>query len=132
MSRVVKDKGGFALWFALLGGGVAWITRFLVVWVTAEFGCISGVLQIGGLRSPVVVLTLVSVPFLVLAGYAAVVGWKLSRAYRDDIESDSAGTFMARAGMITSLLFVVIMIAEMVPLAFFMNECRSFSVLHLL
>lgn len=116
----------FAAWFALLGGGIAWMARFLVVWAIAEFGCVSGALEIGGLRSPVVILTLVSLPFLGVAAAAVYVGWSRNRTAAAD-DSNLGGRFMAGTGAITSGIFIVVMIAEIVPLFYFLDECRSFS-----
>ncbi|HEY6935071.1 MAG TPA: hypothetical protein VI452_16850 [Marmoricola sp.] len=41
--QIVRDEpqiGGFALWFAVLGGVGAWIVQLLVSWSVMELGCI--------------------------------------------------------------------------------------------
>lgn len=129
MDRSDAHISRFAAWFALLGGGVAWFARFLVIWIIAEFGCVAGALDVGGLRSPVVVLTIASVPFLAVAFAATFVGWSRYRSVAASDESGSGARFMAGTGAIASGIFVVIMIAEIIPIFYFMNECRSFSYL---
>lgn len=108
---------------------MAWFVRFIVVWIIAEFGCVSGALEIGGLRSPIVVLTIASIPFLAVAGAAVFVGWRRRRSPAGGDETRSSASFMGRAGIIASGIFLVIMMAEMVPIFYFLDECRSFSLL---
>lgn len=129
MDRSDAHISRFAAWFALLGGGVAWFARFLVIWIIAEFGCVSGVLDVGGLRSPVVVLTMASVPFLAVALAAVYVGWSRYRAGAAADASGSGSRFLTGTGAIASGIFVVIMIAEIIPIFYFLDGCRPFSYL---
>lgn len=119
------------LWFVLIGGGVAWFARFLVIWVIAEFGCVSGVLEIGGMRSPLALLGLASLPFLAIGVGAVVVGWRALKALPqkvgDDPQAAPSARFMLRTGVGTSAVFVFIMLVEAVPIFFFLDECRSFT-----
>ncbi len=114
-------------WFVLVGGGVAWFGRFLIVWAIAEFGCVAGSIEITGIDSPILILSLVSIPFLVMGIAAVVLGWTRLRSLphpdTEDPQASSSARFMLRTGVWTSALFVFIMLVEAVPIFFFVAEC---------
>lgn len=114
-------------WFVLTGGGVAWFGRFLVVWGIAEFGCVTGSIEVAGIDNPVVLLTLVSIPFLLMGITAAVLGWtglkSLPPPDAADPQASTSARFMLKTGLWTSALFVFIMLVEAVPVFLFMSDC---------
>ncbi len=110
---------------------MAWFLRFLVIWSIAEFGCVSGNLEVAGIQNPVVLVGLVSLPFLLIGILAVGLGWRKLKALPakefDDPQATSSARFMLRTGAWTSALFVFIMLVEMLPIFFFLDECRSFT-----
>lgn len=119
------------LWFALLGGAIAWFARFLAVWALSEFGCMDATEGFLGFDGPLVPLTLITLPFLLVAVAALVVSWRLrGRADRKGADGSGAdytgedGSFMVRAGFISSAIFVLIILVETVPVFAFLDICR--------
>jgi hypothetical protein len=116
------------IWFALLGGASAWMSRFLVIWIISEFGCIGAAPAWGTGISTAVIMMLASLPFLAIAGYATWVSYGLTKtSVRHRKDRDNTHGFMARVGLITNPLFIAIMLVESMPMFFFLNECRAFS-----
>jgi hypothetical protein len=116
------------IWFALIGGGIAWMARFLVIWIISEFACIGAAPAWGSGISTAVVMMLASLPFIAIAGYATYVSYGLTKdAGRHPSDRDNTHGFMAKVGLITNPLFIGIMLIESLPMFFFLNECRAFS-----
>lgn len=117
------------LWFTLWAGAVAWLFHLLLVYGIAEFGCRAGwgTRELLGLNWVWWSLLAVTVATLILASSATVVGWRqarLSRALAPDLNAEHhARLFTARAGWITSGLFVVIILVQTIPLFFFLEDC---------
>lgn len=116
------------LWFALIGGGVAWFLRFLVIWVISEFGCIGAEPAWATGLGTAVVMMLASVPFIAAAALASVLSYRLMKSH-DASRADHTETqrFFAKTGLIVNPIFVVIMLVECLPMFVFLNECRTFS-----
>jgi hypothetical protein len=127
-SVLYSDRRRRVLWFALIGGGVAWILRFLVIWIISEFGCIGAQPAWSTGIGTAVVMMLASLPFIGLAGFATFLSWRIHRA-PEESRSDLSETqrFFAKVGLIVNPLFVAIMLVESLPMFYFLNECRSFS-----
>jgi hypothetical protein len=127
-SVLYSNRRRRVLWIALVGGGVAWMLRFLVVWIISEFGCIGAQPAWSTGLGTAVVMMLASLPFIALAGFATFLSY---RAYRADDapRSDHSETqlFFAKTGLIVNPLFAAIMLVESIPMFFFLNECRAFS-----
>lgn len=102
--------------------------RFLVIWIISEFGCIGAAPAWGSGISTAVIMMLASLPFIAIAGYATYVSYGLTKSSAHNVaDRDNTRGFMAKVGLITNPLFVGIMLIESVPMFFFLNECRAFS-----
>lgn len=118
-----------ALWFTLWAGAAAWLLHLLLVYGIAEFGCRAGWGDrlFLGLSHVSWSLLAVTGATLVLASVATAVGWRnarLSRALATELSADNhARLFTARAGWITSGLFVVIILVQTIPIFFFLRNC---------
>jgi hypothetical protein len=116
------------LWFGFLGGGVAWTLHLLLSYFVAEFGCEAGLDRhvYLGIMLPAWLLMGVSL-FTTLLGAAAVfVAWRLKRRFQalpGDPEADGADRFLARTGFLTSLLFTAIIVAQSLPILFYLGSC---------
>jgi hypothetical protein len=116
------------LWFALIGGGAAWMARFLVIWIISEFGCIGGAPTWSEGLGTAVVMMLASLPFLGIAMYAAFLSFRLRRVdVAHHADRDNTIRFLATTGLIVNPLFAGIMLVESLPMFYFLNECRAFS-----
>jgi hypothetical protein len=124
-----RGVGRAALWFGLLGGGVAWLVHFLTIYVVAEFGGVSGWGQSPflGITVQAWLLLVISLLMTVGAGAAAYVAHRSRRFLRqtspteDDLERHAAGWHMARAGYVASSLFLFIILVESLPIFFFLR-----------
>ncbi len=118
------------LWFGAMGGAVAWTLHLLLAYAVAEFGCISPFREVrflgfSGVAWLEVLLTLV---MLVIAILASLVAKRNSKALTghvkaNDLESHDARVFMARSGVLTSRLFVFIIMVQSLPILFYLREC---------
>jgi heme/copper-type cytochrome/quinol oxidase subunit 2 len=119
------------LWFGLLGGGVAWSWHLLSAYLIAEFGCVSGL----GERH---VAGVSVVAWLILAASAIallVVGAALWVAYRsrerlareadpaNDDDDTAPELSLARTGFITSVIFLMIIAVQTIPIFFYLRNC---------
>jgi hypothetical protein len=128
-----REHGGTrpALWFGLIGGGVAWLGHLLSAYLIAEFGCISGLGERHALGLSVVawLILVASVVALLVAGTAAFVAYRsrerLAReSQATDIEPGTNPEYdMARTGWTTSALFVLIITVETIPIFFYLRNC---------
>jgi hypothetical protein len=122
----LPDAGGrFLLWFSLWGGGIAWAMHLFVVWIIAEFGCIGGLARPGPLQVSWVVWAVVaaSLVFIGLAGLA--IGGSL--LCRRKLAGEDA-RFVARFGLAANPLFLLIIIAQALPVFFYLQDCGSYLV----
>jgi hypothetical protein len=115
------------LWFGLLGGGVAWLTHLLASYVIAEFGCLSNWGQNKFLGVTWLAWLLLGVSFLTLgwAGVATYVAYRSKQRLGnfESSEGPTSAVYMARAGYITSGVFLFIILVESVPIFFFLQSC---------
>jgi len=130
------DTGSWKLGFILLGGGVAWTLHFLLAWAIAEFGCIAGwdaavFLGLHAITWLILGVTLGAVTLAaVAAGYAwqGVVAWRAGRAGAEQATAglpDPRGwrSYVARAGLISNLTFLFIIVVETIPVFYFLGSC---------
>lgn len=115
------------LWIGLLGGAIAWLVRFLLVYVIAEWGCVPPLPEVRmlGMTGTAWLLLLVSVAMFVAACAAAVLAHRSARTHRQDADDDrtTPGRFMARTGLLLSALFAFIILVETIPIFFFTSHC---------
>ncbi|MBX3444590.1 MAG: hypothetical protein KF774_19475 [Planctomyces sp.] len=120
------------LWFGLLGGGIAWTGQLIAASFISEWGCFSGLgdRHVGGLMMITWLLIGVSLAMAALAAVATVVAARLHARWRTDggpgsVDSpyDSSEAFLAKAGVIASGLFLFIIVAQSIPIVFFLRGC---------
>ena len=136
--------GGFARWFAFLGGALAWTADIMLSWVIAEFGCVRGLHHIQWLGVSLTAWLAIglTVVTLAVALAAAWVGLP-SRKHRDHGALDvggyaenadgldhddedphaAAGAYLLWAGFLLNLLFVLVIIGQSIPIAFYLQRC---------
>jgi hypothetical protein len=115
-----------SLWFGLVGGGVAWVVHLLASYVIAEFGCVSGWGQEKHLGVTTMAWLLLGVSFLTAgwAGLATFMAYRNKQRLRPFESSEgSSAVYMARAGCITSGIFLFVILVESVPIFFFLQSC---------
>lgn len=126
-ATIEAGSGPIRLWTGLLGGAMAWLVHFLLVYVISEWRCVPPLpeVQVMGMTGTAWLLLAVSVVML-----AAACGATLLAYWNDGSRADDAGTerngaqpFMARTGMLTSGLFAFIILVESVPILFFTSHC---------
>jgi hypothetical protein len=116
-----RRTGALLLWFAALGGAVAWAVHLTGAWATEELACGSGHRSVSG-TSLVLVLALMSAVPGAVALAALGVSW---RAWRQTsrCRAEDGGRRIDRAhllavvGMSANLLFVAIIAFDAVALA---------------
>lgn len=119
----------FALWFGLLGGAVAWLVHLLSAYAIAEFGCVGTLTSIVFLTITAVAWMEIGVSLLTLlaAIAAVVVAYRSRRRLQAKTENEAAvprgELFLARTGLITSILFVLVILVESVPIFFYLQGC---------
>lgn len=126
------DKADTRLWVGIWGGGIAWTVHFLSAALIAEWGCLTrlSARSLWGITAVAWSIILVSV---VMALVAAVVTWVAygevlrlnSRSDEKNDLYDRLGNrrFMARTGFAASAFFLLIIIAQSLPILFFLSEC---------
>jgi hypothetical protein len=118
-----------ALWFGLLGGGFAWLAHLISAYVIAEFGCISGLGERLGWGVTVVAWMVIGLSVLMLSIAAAATfvarrsRQRLAQEPVGDLDDAGPEFYMARAGFITSALFLFIILVESVPIFFYLKHC---------
>lgn len=116
------------LWFGLLGGAAAWTGQLLAASLLSEWGCLAGWQERTWQGLSVVAwLILVASLLATLAAVAALLAsGGILRRCSGAAPSDAAGAnarFLARAGFYSSALFVVIILAQTLPILFFLGDC---------
>lgn len=126
------DVGRAALWFALLGGAVAWLGHFLLAYAISEFGCVAGWGDVrwaglSGVTWALIAVTVLAVAVAVLSILVA----HLARRKLQDQPLDApgepgvaaAGRWMARAGFIAGVVSLVIILVQSIPILYWLGGC---------
>lgn len=118
------------LWFGVMGGAVAWTLHLLLAYGVAEFGCISPFrnMRLLGFSGVAWLEGLVTLVMLGIALFASKVAKRNSQAVAGELnatqlEPHDARVFMARSGILTSRLFIFIIIVQSLPILFYLREC---------
>lgn len=117
------------IWFALLGGGVAWTLHLLLAYVVAEFGCLSGLGEndAGGLTVVAWLLLAVSAGALALAAAATIAAAGIRRQLHElsNVQMENARTlaFSGRLALVTNLVFTLVIAVQSVPIFYFLRSC---------
>ena len=103
--------GGVLLWFAVLGGALAWGVHALAAWSLDELACESGHDEIGGFPLRAAVAIAVVVPALVAVA-ALACSWLAWRRTRADVGDESVGRahFLAFVGLWLNLFALIIIV----------------------
>jgi hypothetical protein len=124
----VKVSRG-ALWLGLFGGAIAWTVHLMLAYVVAEFGCVGrlGERSYQGI-SMVAWLELALTGATTLASAAATaVAYRSYRRLRSSGQSADADRAAerdtARAGLLTSGIFTLIILFESIPIFYYLRHC---------
>lgn len=127
VSKAIAPVSRFRLWFGLFGGAVAWTIHLLAAYAIAEFGCVSSFrearfLGITGVAWGILALTVLT---LILAVGGLLIARRSDRLLREEIlqKEDDPEAFMANVGWITSVVFVAIIVAQTLPVLYYLRSC---------
>lgn len=107
-----RRLGGRLMWFAVLGGAVAWTLHLFVGWGTEELVCASGHTTVAGVPVEAVIGTGVVLPALVTVAALGLSlrAWRhTSPASRDDRRMGRAA-LLALVGVWANALFLTIIV----------------------
>ena len=115
------------IWFGLFGGAIAWTIHLMFAYVTAEFGCVSGLAERDYLGLSIVAwieFALTAVTTL-LAGAATAVAYGVYRRLQSENQSgtQSAERYALRAGVLTSGIFTFVIVFESIPILYYLQNC---------
>lgn len=127
VSKTNGQSSRFRLWFGLFGGAVAWTIHLLLGYGIAEFGCVSSFrharfLGIAGVAWGILAMTALT---LILAVGALLVAWRSKQSLLAEIrqQEEEPEEFMTRAGWITSVVFIAIIVAQTLPVLYYLRSC---------
>jgi hypothetical protein len=116
-------------WFGVFGAAIAWLAHLLLAALVAEWGCIAGwgEIQRGGVTVIVWViagLTLVTMILAITATWTARRSLNHLKSGGERTRGDEdTNLFLARTGYRAGLMFIVIIIAQAIPILFYLTEC---------
>jgi hypothetical protein len=114
-SERAHKAGGWLMWFAVLGGALAWAVHLIIAWGTDELACGGGHTSVAGIPVRVFVGAGVVLPALVTVASLLVAwrAWRRASAAKrgdDDPHMERAG-MIALIGLCANLLFLSIILA---------------------
>ena len=132
-TRIIDRRvGRFALWFGLLGGAVAWLIHFLAAYAISEFGCVAewGDRLWMGISVAAWLLIAMTAATTALAAAALLTAHWVRRRIGGSVEDlpDSEGIvasapYMAYIGWVLSVLSLVIILVQSVPILYWLEDC---------
>jgi Zn-dependent protease len=115
--------GTVGQWVGVVTGPIAWATHLLLSSEVEELGCASAVRELGFDAESFIVAETLGLAALTLA--AGVISYgHLRRVRRNDATPGGRATWIATAGVLTSIVFLVIILLGLLPPAF-LESCRS-------
>jgi len=134
MTEQIIHQAGQAkpVWFSMIGGGVAWAFHLSSTYASGEWGCASraGETRFLGVTTPAWILLGLTALSLTVCLWAALAGLHAEKELRNREKEHGPihdrrhpGIYIGRAGFITSLVFAMIIVAQGVPIFFFLNHC---------
>jgi hypothetical protein len=115
----ISPPGRLPLWFAMLGGAVAWMAQFLVYWSLTEGICAPG---IGGFAGPntirllIVVVGAIAAVISIAAGVIAYQHWRrFSRDKTLPHNVTESRRFVTLSGILLNTFFTFVIVATMAP-----------------
>lgn len=116
--------------FSLLGGGIAWLLHLLVVYVISDFGCVAGwgewiIFGISVVSWLLLIATFLTGALAAAASWAAHYVGELLHGTSGDRGSVRTETqyFVARVSLLLNGIFAFIILAQAVPIFFFLRSC---------
>jgi hypothetical protein len=102
------------LWIGAVAAPIAWAVQFLIIYALVPHVC-----KVGTSKS----LHITSAFFILIGGAAGILSWwNLGRREHTFEEERESITFLGRMGIMTSALFTLIMLAQVIP-TFFIDPC---------
>ena len=124
LAYVRAHRGLVLQWFAVLAGPAAWSTQFLISYNVTDTGACApaGVrfLASGGFRPVIAVVSALAAAVTAVALVVSYRCWKRLRG--QDPTPGERASWLAVAGMMGSGLFLIMIVASFLPLAFF-SQC---------
>ncbi|WAL69561.1 hypothetical protein ORV05_17885 [Amycolatopsis cynarae] len=131
VSPKAHHRGGLLLWFAVLGGAIAWALHLAAAWSTDELACFAGHHEISGTPLYVVITLMVVIPgviALAALGTALLVRHRTSGTAVEEGRPDGTRRdrtrLLATVGIWANLLFVAIIAFDGVAVVV-IPQCRS-------
>jgi hypothetical protein len=126
VSRAVPSRG--ALWFALWGGGAAWLAHLLLVYLIGELGCMGRLQEVRWLGLSAVAWSVFAAAAvtLVVAAAALRVSLRALASVRPEGPFGATVAFVGRAGIAGNLLFLLVIAAQTVPVFFHLRDCGRY------
>ncbi len=144
-----SPRGSWGMtWFGFFGAAFAWLVHLLIAALVAEWGCIGGWGEIawGGVTIVSLIIIGITVAMTILAVVSTWVARRSLRQFSPPGQSEgshvsklssgpsiglntelsselSTKLFLARTGYRAGLLFIVIILAESLPILFYLAEC---------
>ncbi len=125
-----ERRGSVALWFAVLGGPIAWIGHLGINYSLEEwFACSESAHHKGeilglGVKTVSVVANTAMLALSVLSGLVAYACWKKLRAQGGDDDTAERARWMAFAGVVECALFTGIILLGYLP-NLFLGTCET-------
>ncbi len=121
------DERALARWFVFLGGAIAWLFHLFAAYAISEFGCVAGWGRFRGFPVVVWLILGITVPLLAIALCALVVGYRYERPspFREAriLDARDPDVALVRYGIVANALFILIILAETLPIFFFLMGC---------
>jgi hypothetical protein len=115
--------GTIAQWAGIVTGPIAWATHLLLSSEVEELGCATGVRDLGfDAKSFIVTETLVLAALTLAAGVVSY--GHLRRVRSHDATPGGRATWIATAGVLTSTVFLAIILLGLLPPAF-LETCKE-------
>jgi hypothetical protein len=108
-----------------LGGAIAWLVHLLGAYALAEFGCVAGWQRVapGGVTAVAWGILALSVAAVAMSAWAFSVAARADKRLTRVSDPTRTRHFAARSGMWLNGLFFVIIMAETMPVLFYLRGC---------
>lgn len=109
--QLARLAGGLLLWYAVLGGALAWTVHLFTAWGVEELACASGSTRVGAVPLRLVITLAVVLPALATVGslLAGGLAWRRTR-HDGEVPSVSRTRMLAIVGIWLNLLFLTIIV----------------------
>ncbi len=127
VSDTTGEVSRLQLWCGLYGGAIAWTLHLLAAYAIAEFGCVSSFrdarfLGITGVAWGILAVTALT---LILGAGSLWISRRSQRLLLAEFgeKEDDPEVFLAHIGWICSVVFFGIILAQAVPVLYYMRSC---------